>query len=573
MQHAAAGRRRQRFFVACAPNGALAGAPRKTCTHTLAANAGGELLAAATWESVSLMSASDLRRAADEHARRGADPPSRVRHFPGVGPALLQPATHVVRPNTKLAKCAWCPEVPELLASGGGGGGWLHYCRPEGAVDSWPLPCSPGVAGWTGLAAIAWLPGRRRALVGSSASHGVLLWDSAASGGGGRAGTVSLESRKLGRADCLAALPGGNLVMGGCGSGRLVVWDLRMATSSVRGFGAASKAVLHQVDVARRVAAYYDAAAAVAASAASSAAAAARSGVRGGGGLVGGLGGGGTGGGGALEELSPFVSARLLGGGGGGGWDNSVSGLAAAVAGGAAAVAGAGAGGGGAAAASSLALGGSGCFFSQLLPCPADPRLLAFVQTNLQVGLVDCATGDVVHHTSTLAAAPPGALEAWDAANAARGAPATPAGAELGAALGIGRADDFRPACCQSAWDAGGRVLLTAGALYEQHDDAAAAAAAERDQAALPGGWRAAATGGGGGGAAPERPPPLQIPTLAAVRLGYSGGGYGGGDGGAGADGAVRHVPISHHASAVFQDRATGDLLLGTGTPLLLHVG
>lgn len=142
-----------------------------------------------------------------------------MRHFAGVGPALLQPVTHAVRPSTKLAKCAWCPDVGELLASGGSGGGWLHYCRPGGAVDSWPLPCSPGVSGWTGLAAVEWLPGRRRALVGSSASNGVLVWDSGE--GGGRRGTASLDSKKLGRADCLAALPGGDLVMGGCGGGKV----------------------------------------------------------------------------------------------------------------------------------------------------------------------------------------------------------------------------------------------------------------------------------------------------------------------------------------------------------------
>ena len=138
-----------------------------------------------------------------------------------MGPVLLQPVTNTVTPNTKLSKCAWCPDVPELLASGGAGGGWLHYCRPSGAVDSWPLPCSPGGSGWTGLAAVAWLPDRRRALVGSSASSGVLLWDNGGGGGSRRSGAVSLDSARLGRADCLAALPGGNLVMGGCGCGKV----------------------------------------------------------------------------------------------------------------------------------------------------------------------------------------------------------------------------------------------------------------------------------------------------------------------------------------------------------------
>jgi hypothetical protein len=139
------------------------------------------------------------------HRRFGTHHPSRVRNFAGVGPALLQPVTHAVRPNTRLSKVAWCPDVPELLASGGANGGWLHYVRPSGAADSWPLPCSPGAGGWTGLADLEWLPGRRRALVGSSASNGVLLWDSGEGGG----------------ADCLAALPGGDLVMGGCGSGKV----------------------------------------------------------------------------------------------------------------------------------------------------------------------------------------------------------------------------------------------------------------------------------------------------------------------------------------------------------------
>jgi hypothetical protein len=71
LQHAAAAGRRQTFYVSCAPDGgALSGAApaRKTCTHTLTANAGGELLVAATWEGLSIMSAGELRRAAEDHA-------------------------------------------------------------------------------------------------------------------------------------------------------------------------------------------------------------------------------------------------------------------------------------------------------------------------------------------------------------------------------------------------------------------------------------------------------------------------------------------------------------------------
>ncbi|KIY96010.1 hypothetical protein MNEG_11953 [Monoraphidium neglectum] len=328
MQHCGAGRRQQTFSVAAgADSAALSGAPpRKTCTHTLAANSGGLMLAAATAEGVSILSTCELRRAAADYDRFGTHHPSRVRNFAGVGPALLQPVTHAVRPNTRLSKVAWCPDVPELLASGGANGGWLHYVRPSGAADSWPLPCSPGAGGWTGLADLEWLPGRRRALVGSSASNGVLLWDSGE--GGGRRGAVSLDSKKLGRADCLAALPGGDLVMGGCGSGKLVIWDLRMASSSVRNFGAASKAVLRQVDVARRVQLYYS-------------------------------------------------------GGDAAGDDDACAHAGAAAAGGGVAAGGRAAGLG----------GGGGCFFSQLLPCPWDARLLAFVQTDLQVGQAATAPG------------------------------------------------------------------------------------------------------------------------------------------------------------------------------------
>ena len=64
------------FAIACgADAAALSGAPpRKTCTHTLAANAGGELLVAATWEGLSVLSSADLRRAAEDHARWAAPP-------------------------------------------------------------------------------------------------------------------------------------------------------------------------------------------------------------------------------------------------------------------------------------------------------------------------------------------------------------------------------------------------------------------------------------------------------------------------------------------------------------------
>lgn len=519
MQHAAAGRRQQTFSVSCGPDGALAGggggpARRKTCTHTLSANAGGELVVAATWEGVSILSAQELRRAADDYARFGTSPPSRVRHFAGVGPALLQPTTHVVRPRTKLAKCAWCPDVTELLASGGSGGGWLHYCRPSGAVDSWPLPCSPGVSGWTGLAAVEWLPGQRRALVGSSASNGVLVWDSGAAGAR-RGGSVCLDSKRVGRADCLAALPGGDLVMGGCGSGKLVIWDLRMASSSVRNFGCASKAVLREVDVARRV--------------------------------------------------QQYLESRCSGGGGG------FRGAAAAeaLAAGTAAAGGSGGGPGGTALG-----GGGGCFFSQLLPCPLDARLLAFVQTDMQVGLMDCASGEVLDHASTLTPAAPGELDDWDARAAAMlGAGAGgAAAADLGASLGFGRPQDFRQGCCQSAWDVDGRVLYTAGALYDRDSHLTAA------EAPVVGGeWRVRATGSGAAAAAGGGGGGRQVPTLAAVRLGHAarpaGCGVSAAAGAEGGDwGAVRHVVTSHHASAVYQDSVSGNLLLGTGTPLLLHV-
>jgi hypothetical protein len=134
-------------------------------------------------------------------------------------------------------------------------------------------------------------------------------------------------------------------------SRQLVVWDLRMASSSVRNFGAASKAVLHQVDVARRVQHFYES---------------------------------------SLAEASPFGPGALAGssfcggglfssGGGGGLFSSAAALLAQPPLGGGADAAAPGA------AAAALG-GGGGCFFSQLLPCPADPRLLAFVQTNLQVG-------------------------------------------------------------------------------------------------------------------------------------------------------------------------------------------
>jgi hypothetical protein len=106
---------------------------------------------------------------------------------------------------------------------------------------------------------------------------------------------------------------------------QLVIWDLRMASSSVRNFGAASKAVLRQVDVARRVQLYYS-------------------------------------------------------GGDAAGDDDACAHAGAAAAGGGVAAGGRAAGLG----------GGGGCFFSQLLPCPWDARLLAFVQTDLQVGAWAC---------------------------------------------------------------------------------------------------------------------------------------------------------------------------------------
>lgn len=98
-----------------------------------------------------------------------------------------------------------------------------------------------------------------------------------------------------------------------------------MASSSVRNFGAAAKAVLHQVDVARRVEQYYDKNAAAAAAPAGAGAAA------------------------GAAAAAAAASA--------GGW----------------------------AAGGPPAARGGGCFFSQLLPCPSDARLLAFVQTNMQV--------------------------------------------------------------------------------------------------------------------------------------------------------------------------------------------
>jgi hypothetical protein len=333
-----------------------------------------------------------------------------------------------------------------------------------------------------------------------------------------------------------------------------------MASSSVRSFGAASKAVLHQVDVARRVQQFYDsapgggaggataAAAAAAAPAAVSLAAGASAAAGGGGGLgrsgSGGLGRTGSGlgrTGSGLFSIPPSLLAPPPGG--------EPPAAAPPPAAGAAALG-----------------GGGGCFFSQLLPCPADPRLLAFVQNNMQVGLLDCASGEVVDHVSTLAPAAPRQLRAWDAAAGALLAEsASPAGRGLGEALGMGRPDDFRPACCQSAWDRDGLLLYTAGALWEPAPAAA--------PAGPPG-------GGGleGGDGAAAAPPPRQVPALAAVRLAGvprpagCGVSRGGEREGGGAAAAVRHVLTSHHPSAVFQDRATGSLLLGTATPLLLHV-
>jgi len=137
-----------------------------------------------------------------------------------------------------------------------------------------------------------------------------------------------------------------------------VIWDLRMATSSVRNFGAASKAVLHQVDIARRVQQYYETPASTAAAGAAAATA------------------GGSNCSSASVSSPPLIVSALsmlAGGGSGSGISFGVGSSSFAT------------GGLGLGLAAAALGGGGGCFFSQLLPCPADPRLLAFVQTNMQV--------------------------------------------------------------------------------------------------------------------------------------------------------------------------------------------
>lgn len=105
-----------------------------------------------------------------------------------------------------------------------------------------------------------------------------------------------------------------------------------------------------------------------------------------------------------------------------------------------------------------------------------------------------------------------------------------------------------------------GRILYTAGALWE----AAVGGAEGAESAAV------ARTEAG------EQLPGRQLPTVAAVHLQQAvrpvGCGVAAGAGVGGREGAVRHVMTSHHVSAVFQDKTSGSLLLGTGTPLLLHV-
>jgi hypothetical protein len=196
-----------------------------------------------------------------------------------------------------------------------------------------------------------------------------------------------------------------------------------------------------------------------------------------------------------------------------------------------------------------------------------------------------------VAHASTRAPAAPSQLSDWDAAARARMSDATAAGREAGAALGVGRPQDFRPACCQSSWDVDGRVLYTAGALWEDQDTAPLGdqSGGFLDGGGSSGGGGYGSGGGAGGGGlavgaagqllvvdglAAERPLPRQVPTVAAVCLQQTlrPAGCGGSSSGSSGGSSVRHVMTSHHASAIFQDRLSGSLLVGTGTPLLLHI-